>query len=346
MKSYKYTILILIVFLIVPGLIYARQKEGLQKVIKKEFSVTQNAILKISNSFGDVTCTIWEKNEISIEVTISVETTSVSNADKIFSRIDISFRGSDSEVEAATKLAKNFNTKGDFNIDYKVMMPSSVALHLINKFGDVMIKELFAKSEIRVEYGKASLGKLNHGDNLLEVAFGSASIESMKGAVVMIQFSKMRLGYAGSLRLKSKYSDIQAGEVIVLDGTFEGGSIDLDHVSVLIVESKFSSFDIGMVKQKINLKMQFGSFEVKGISPEFKSLVIDNQHGSVKIAMPEDLNYTLDARVQFGSIKFPKSRASFSVMNVSSQEELYQGTVGTNPTATVKIRSEFGSIKL
>ncbi|NQV02812.1 MAG: hypothetical protein HQ542_09210 [Bacteroidia bacterium] len=346
MKNSKYTLPLLIAFLVVPVAIHARQKEGLKKVIKKEFPVNRDAMLKLSNRFGDVTCTIWDKNEISIEVTISVESTSEKTADKIFSKIDISFRGSDSEVEAVTNLAKNFNAKGNFSIDYKVMMPSSVSLHLINKFGDVMIKELFAKSAIRVEYGKASLGKLNHGDNLLEVAFGSAYVESMKGAVVIVQFSKMRLGYAGSLKLKSKYTDIQAGEVIVLEGTFEGGTIDLDLASVLTIESRFSSFDIGMVKQKINLDMAFGSFEVKGISPEFKSLVIDNEHGSVKIAIPDDLHYTLDAETHFGSIKFPKSRASFSVMSISSNDELYQGTVGTNPTATIKIRNEFGSIKL
>lgn len=342
----RYTVLLLIAFLVAPTASNARQKNGLKKIIKKEFTVSPDATLRLNNRFGDISCTIWSKNEIAIEVTISVETTSETVAEKIFSKIDIAFKGSDSQVEAVTNLAKGLDPKGHFSIDYQVMMPSSVSLDLRNKFGDVMIKELNAKSAIRVEYGKASLGRLNHGDNILEVAFGSATVESMKGAVVMIQYSRMRLDYAGSLKINSKYSDIQAGEVIMMEGTFEGGTIDLDRASVLTLETRFSSFNIGSVKQKINLDTEFGSFKVETVTPDFKSLVVDNQHGSVEIGIPKEMSYTLDAESKFGSIKFPKTNASFSILTVSGQDEQYKGTVGTSPTATIKIRNEFGSIKL
>ncbi|MFH1296007.1 MAG: hypothetical protein ABIJ04_01890 [Bacteroidota bacterium] len=346
MKKMRYIILLLIGFLVAPAAGNGRQMNGLKKIIKKEFTVSPDANLRLNNRFGDISCAIWDKNEIAIEVTISVETTSETVAEKIFSRIDIAFKGSESKVEAATSLAKGLNAKDHFSIDYKVMMPSAVFLDLSNKFGDVMIKELHAKSTIRVEYGKAMLGKLHHGDNLLEVAFGSATVESMKGAVVLIQFSRMRLDYAGSLKLSSKYSDIHVGEVVMLEGTFEGGNIDLGKASVLTLQGSFSNFDIAMVKQKINLDTKFGSCKVKTIDPGFKSLVVVNQHGSVEIAIPGEISYTLDAETHFGSITFPKSRAFLSVMNVSTHDELYKGTVGTNPTAIVKIRNEFGSIKL
>ncbi len=346
MKSLRYIILLLIVLPATPSITNAAEKKGIKKVIKKEFPVQRDAKLKLNNRFGDITCSIWDRDEISVEVTISVDTKSEQTAEKIFSKVDIFSSGSESEVEVVTKLAKNLSSNGHFSIDYQVLMPAVVSLDLINKFGDVMIKELNAKSAIRVEYGKASLGKLNHGDNLLEVGFGSASVGSMKGAVVMIQFSRMRLDYAGSLKINSKYSDIEAGEVIMMEGTFEGGTIDLDHASVLTLKTRFSSFTIGSVKQKINLDTEFGSFKVETVTPDFKSLVIENQHGSVEIGMPMEMSYTLDAESHFGSIKFPKANASFSVLNVSGQDELYKGTVGTIPTANVKIRNEFGSIKL
>jgi len=346
MKHLRYIFLLLIVFQFAPFVTNASQKKGIKKVIKKEFPVQQDAKLKLNNLFGDITCTIWDKNEIAVEVTISVETSSEQTAEKIFSKVDIYSNSSESYVDVATKLAKNMNSSGNFSIDYQVMMPASVSLDLTNKFGDVMIQELFAKSSIKVEYGKASLGRLNHGDNLLDIAFGGASVESMKGAVVMIQFSKIRLEYAGSLRINSKYSDMKAGEVIVMEGKFEGGTIDLQKASVLTLETRFSSFAIGSVKQKINLDAEFGSFTVKSLERDFTSLVVENQHGSVEIGIPQEMSYTLDAESQFGSIKFPEDNASFSVLNISGQDEFYKGTVGSNPTANVKIRNEFGSINL
>ncbi|MBE0649031.1 MAG: hypothetical protein IH596_14765 [Bacteroidales bacterium] len=346
MKQFRYSLILLVAFQVASYVAQAAQKDGIRKVIKKEFAVQPDATLRLDNRFGDIACTIWDKNEISVEVTLSVETKSQETAEKFFSKVDIYSLGSESKVEVTTKLAKNMNSKGHFSIDYNVMMPASVVLDLSNEFGDVMITELFAKSAIRVAYGKASIGKLNHGDNLLKISFGSATVKSMKGAVVSMEFSKMRLDYAGSLRINSKYSDVDAGEVIVMEGTVEGGKIDLQQTSVLTIETKLSSFTVGSVKQKIVLDAEFGSFNVETVSPEFKSLVVENQHGSVGIGIPETLGYTLDAKSQFGSIKFSKTNASFSLSNVSGQEEIYKGIVGENPTANVKIRNEFGSINL
>lgn len=341
-----YIILPLIAFQVSSLPVKAMQKDGLKKTIKKEFLVVPDARLRLTNSFGDITCTIWDKNEIMVEVTVSVDTKSEQEAEKIFSQIDIFSTGSESEIEVSTRLAKNLKSYNHFSIDYLVMMPASVSLDLTNKFGDVMIRELHAKSTIRVEYGKASLGKLNHGDNLLEISFGAASVESMKGAVVNIRFSKMRLDYAGSLKIDSKYSDIQAGEVILMEGTFEGGTIDLDHASVLTLDTRFSSFNIGSVKQKISLDAGFGSFKVGTVSPGFKSLVIENQHGSVEIGIPAEMSYSLDAESHFGSLDFPGKSTFLSVSDQPGYEESYRGTVGKTPTATVKIRNEFGSIQL
>ncbi|TSA26314.1 MAG: hypothetical protein D4R67_08065 [Bacteroidetes bacterium] len=338
--------LLFFILLVYSPVLNASQKEGIKKVIKKEFQVTPDTRLRLDNSFGDITCKLWDQKIVVVEVTISVGTRSESEADKIFSRIDIGFRESEAQIDVKTNLVKGMQAKGHFSIDYLVRMPASVPLELINKFGDVLIDELQAKSAIRVEYGKASIGKLANGDNLLEVSFGAASVKSIKGAVVSLQYSKMSVDYAGSLRLKSNYSDIRAGEVVVLEGTFEGGNIKLERASVMTLQSKYSGFTIGMVKQKINLDMDFGSFEVDEISSEFKSLVVECKYGSVNCPMPETIGYTLDAETHFGSIRFPESKATLTVAITSGQDESYRGTVGSNPTASVKIRNEFGSIKL
>lgn len=345
MKTIRYILLLLVILLITPADSVASQKKGIQKVIQKEFSVTPDARLKLNNRFGDITCTLWDKNEIQVTVTLSADTKSEDVAEKLFSKVEILFSGTETAVEVSTRLAKNFNSKGDFSIDYQVMMPSSVQLDLTNSFGDVMIPVLNAKSSIKVEYGKASLGKLNHGDNLIDISFGRASVESLKGAVVMIQFSKLRVDYAGSLRINSKYTDIDAGEIVVLDGTFEGGTVELDRASVLTLKTRFTSFHVGTVSQKIVLDAQFGNFQAAAVTPELKSIVVENQHGSVEVGIPAELSYTLDAESHFGSITFSKSNASLRETTTSGQDELYKGAVGSSPTAAIKIRNEFGSVK-
>lgn len=345
MKRYI-CILFIILSMASTNTLNARQKEGIAKVLRKVYPAGPSTKMNIRNSFGDISCKLWDKDTISVEVTISVASRSEQEAEKIFSRIEISFSGSEGQIDIITKIAEHLQSNDHFSIDYLVWMPPSVMLDLANKFGDVMVDELQAKSVIRVEYGKALLGKLTHGDNLLEISFGTVSISSAKGAVVSLRFSKMRAEYAGSLKINSKYSDIHAGEVIVFDGVFEGGTVNVKRTSVVSVTSRYSSFKLEQVSQKIDLNTELGNFEVTEILSGFSSLVVDCSHGNVTCPLPEGLSYSLEAESHFGSLRFPRERAEFSLFSESGQETLYKGTIGSNPTATVRIRNEFGSIRL
>lgn len=320
--------------------------EPYEKVISKEFAVSPNVKLIINNKFGDVQCTNWQEDRIAIEVTIRVKAPSADAAQKLFDRIQILISGSSSQVEASTDLSEYKNPKGNFSIDYNVKMPYQVQLNLINKFGDAYVEEVRGKSSIKIAHGNCEIGKLLSGDNLLEVKFGNATIESMKGAVVSLEFSNMDVGYVGSMKLESKYSNIRSNKVIVLEGTVEGGELDLEESSVITLNSKFSQIHIVRLAEKIDLTSQFGSCEIDEVSTGIKSLTLISKFGNIEVNIPSDVGFTLDAETSFGNLDYPESNADFSYRNISGQNQVIRGTFGTNPTAIVKIRSEHGNVSL
>ncbi|MFH1159647.1 MAG: DUF4097 family beta strand repeat-containing protein [bacterium] len=346
MKPHVSTRFFALLLLIIPLVAGAKTRDGISKTMKKQFAIQRDATLLLNNKFGDITCINWDKNEVLIEVTITVETKSEEKAQKVFNNIEIRFQGDPNRVEARTEFTKEFNSKGPFNVDYKVWMPAWVSIDLTNNFGDVFIEDLNGKGTFRVAYGNANLENLNHGDNLVDVKFGSATIGTAKGAVITIQYSRLTLDYAGSLKIDSKFSDMQAGKVVVLDGAFEGGHIYLGQVSVMTVKTKFSNFNVEVLEEKLNLDCQYGNIEVDHVSAGFKSITVGNKFGSVELDLPPDAAYNLDAESKFGGIKFPESNAKFTYREISDQKQVFRGTVGNNPAATVTIRTEFGNITL
>jgi len=65
-------------------------KEEYTKKISKSFDVNKDALLVINNKFGKVHCENWDKNNISIEVIITIEASNEEKANKYFDDVDIS----------------------------------------------------------------------------------------------------------------------------------------------------------------------------------------------------------------------------------------------------------------
>jgi hypothetical protein len=338
---------LLIAFLIVlPALTRAGNQDAYTKKIKKSFSVSAGVQFNLSNKFGDVSCSLWEKDEISIEVTITAETRSADVAENIFAGIDVTSSQTGSTVDIRTSISENFMVKNSFSIDYQVHMPPYTQLCLTNRFGNVVLTELNSRSKLVVEHGKLEAANLNHGDNQVEISFGSASLGSVKGTMLNIKHSSLEADYIGNIRLTSDYSDISIGKAVMVDGTLTGGSLDMKTNSVLKLKSRFANIHIDLLDQKLEINGQYGNVEIDQVSPGFQVIDIINQFGNFEVRIPAEASYNLDASTEFGNIEFNSEKAVFTLRQISDNNQIYQGRIGENPAASVKVRSKFGRISL
>jgi len=344
------TIMRILTVLFLAGIVNsANALDEYTKVIKKEFAVNPDAQLSIDNSFGDVHCNNWDKNIVQIEVAIRVDAPDENSATKIFDKIIININGSSSQVEAKTIIPDGgFKGRSRVKIDYTINMPTTINLDLANKFGDIYINELGGKGKINLGYGNMEAGKFLNSDNLLDIKFSNININSIKGAVVNLKYSKMDIGYAGSLRLDSKYSDLEADKIISMVVNFEGGKIDLENGSVIDGKSKFSDINITRLEQSLSLDIQYGNCDIDEMPADFTSISIKNKYGNVDIGLPSTANYTLDAELKFCELDFPEEKANISRRIITNTSKSYIANVGkeTTPASKVLIRSEFGNVSL
>jgi hypothetical protein len=336
-----------LIFIIQPG--YARAHDDYTKVIKKEYTVNPDAQVILDNKFGQIHCNNWDKNLVSIEVRITVNASSQESANRLLDQVDINCTGTSSQVEVRTVFSKEgFSGNSKINIDYMVNIPATVNLNITNKFGDVFLNELSGKANLTIAYGNMEVNKLLNTDNLIDIKFGKCTLQYITGAVVSMKYSEMRVEYAGSLFIDSKFSDLKGDKIVSLDITFEGGKLVVENSSSITGKSRFSDLSISHLDKKIDLNIQYGNCEVNQIAADFTLISINNKYGDVKVDIPSETSYVLDAELKFCDLDFPEDRAEFTQKITTNTSKSFKATIGKkqNPESNVNVRSEFGNVSL
>lgn len=344
----KTKLLTLILLLALSGTNFINARDQFSRTVKREYNVNPDAQLIVDNKFGTIHCNNWDKNVISIEVTITVEAANDQAASKIMDKITFSLSGTPEKVEAKTMIEEGgIRKNGHMTIDYIINLPASVNMDLTNKFGDIFVNELNGKGRFNLSYGNMTANKLNNSDNLLDIKFSQVIVQSMKGAVVMLKYSGFELEYAGSLRLDSKFSNIDAAKVIALNVNFEGGTLKMDNSSAVESKSKFSDLKIGRIEKSLSLDIQYGTCNVEEMPADFSSINIVNKYGNVSVGLPETASYSLDAYLKFCDLEFPEEKGDFNQKITSNNMKTYKGTIGkASSGGKVTVRSEFGDVSL
>jgi len=336
MKTLKLSMLIVLGILIGSQL---SAKEDFTKKISKSYDVSKDATLAVKNKFGKIHCENWDKSSISIEVTITVETSSQDKANKYFDKIDISFSGSSSRVSASTNYEDNVFGKNnvEISVDYLIYMPASASVELDNKFGDIIIDEVEGSSVIEISYGSLKAAKLGGNDNEIEIKFSEGYIGYVKSADLEIQYSEMEIDEASDMSVESKFSELDIGEIDVL--TLESGYDDdyIGKIRDLDVEADFSDVEVKSLEERLVAEIDYGELKVKEMARDFKLIDLSNSFGDANIGFNNEASFRLNATVKMGDLSYPRDKARLSVVDLSFTSNKYEGVIGENQDTSSKV---------
>ncbi|MEE4256216.1 MAG: hypothetical protein V2I47_04190 [Bacteroidales bacterium] len=285
--------------------------QELTKNYNESFDVNADAKVQISNQYGQVNVQTWEKNQVMIEVEVSVDAKSEKESQRILDKIDIEISGDKSLVSASTAINGKLNCNNcDLNITYEVKMPSKGMLELSNTFGNAVIGDLEGGAKLNVEYGNLEAGTLSGKLNTVTVKFGSADIDEVKAADIHMEYGELELDMAGYLDLYSRFNSIEIGKVseLALDSQYDG--IEIGSGDVLEIKAAFSDLKIGEVFDKIFISNSYAGIEIVRVAGGFSLVDIENLFGSIDIGVSSSASYKLEAKASFGDIDFPGKNAS------------------------------------
>ena len=306
----------------VPTLVKAHDgdyKVEKKKNYSKSYPLSGNDKIKLDNSFGEMKITTWEKNEVKVDVAITVRANTDETAQKLLDNIKIQdgkegngvyFKtninnnkhwGSnhdDDDEEDGDKKGKGKNHNTSMEINYTVYMPAGNPIEAANSFGPMIVPDLSGVAEITSKFGNLTCGKLSNNKEL-SVEFGKATIKHING-----------------------------GEVSI----------------------KFSDAEINKLSGEVKASFEFSKGATISIDNSLKSLEIKNSYSTVELELSKDFSGDFDIKTSFGSFK---NNTDFKITEDKDDDDehgpkfdhRYSGKTGSGATR-VKIKSSFGTTKI
>ena len=324
--------------------VFAGSLDEYKKEYHESFDVNSDVILTVSNKYGFVKVVTGETNEISIDVSVSIEAKNADKAKELLDKIEIEIKGDKANVSAITRLIKGSKFK-ELSIDYTIKMPTSGNVDITNKFGSFYLNELNGNSKIYIAYGSLDIGSLNSEVNDVTVKFGSGKIKYAKYLDYVSRYSSASVKRAKLLNLDTQYGDAVIGEVgrMKLDNAY--GDVNLGTIVELTANVKFGDLDVEGVISQLILDSQYGDVDVDFISKDFESVNIHSSFGDVDIAFQSGSNFNLEGKASFGDISIPSG--TVSTVDGSGNTDTYNGKMfeGSSPSV-VKARISYGDLDI
>jgi hypothetical protein len=346
-------------------LAHGENKPEFKKNISKEFNISANGKVGLTNQYGRIDVKTWDQNKVKIDVTITVVARTEGDAEKIFDRIKIEFANGADLVEALTVFDKqnkdwwNENTKAEFKIDYLVQMPKSCNLDLSNKYGHVYIAEIDGAADIEVNYGDLTMDGVNN-DCKISLGYGNGTIVKTKNADINIKYSHIKINKAAGVKVNSRYSQVYIDEATDVSSASKYDSYRLGNLSelknigkydnfeirdidMLSADSQFSDFEVENLKSIGSFSMTYGNLAIKNLRKNFKSLQLNGKYTDFKITPEQGADYVIDIEANFADVKYPGDLAvTFKEKKNTSHK--VKGYVGSKNAGLIQATLEFGGI--
>jgi len=348
--TFKFSVFLFVLFLSFTTNAFAL--DDYEKQIKEKFPASQNTDLSITNKYGDIDIKNWDQDSVSISVTITIETTSEEKAKSLFNNIDITLNKLGNSITANTTMSHKFKTGKKFSIDYEIFMPEYIKLDVSNKFGNIYINSLRAKTNINLSYGNLQGESFLYPENkpvsTINLSYAKATISECNRTKLTLKYSKMNIGTSKALVVVSRYSKLHLdnNETVIADSKYDAFNI-INTNTFLVNMGQYSDFKIENVTKNLELNLRYGNCKIDKVSKDFESIKIDNQYVASRIAIEEGANYFLDAETKYCGINYPEN-AQIIEKIVNNSETSLKVVVGnaSAPKSKVKINSQYGNISL
>ena len=331
--------------------------QEITKEFHKEYTAGTKS-LDISNKYGDVVIESWDKDQIIINVKVTVDMSNKEKAQKYLDLIDVQFNEGSDVISAKTIIADKFNFTGwgdsrKFSIDYNIKMPVGTDLTLANKYGNTDIDELHGLLNLEIKYGNLTAGKFTRGNikplNKLVIAYGKGTIDETGWLDLTERYvGSMDIGKSQAILLDSKYSKISLGDASSMVGESKYDNIKIENIKNLVLDNGYTEVNIGELTKKLTYTGSYGSFSIDRIPAGFESIDVETHYMGVKLGIEESANYKLDAKVTYGGLKYNESNFKNQRRIVENNSNEVAGTVGNveNPTSKVNVLASYGTVRL
>ncbi|MFO7844341.1 MAG: DUF4097 family beta strand repeat-containing protein [Bacteroidales bacterium] len=360
MKAPKFKSILLLIFFIQILVVSAAfsAADEFSKNLHKEFNADQNTLLLIENKFGDVDINNWDKNQVVIDVTITVDHRNEDKAKELLEYIQVDISQDGNTIKAITTIDNKFSkwnftfsdNKKEFSIDYDIKIPKNIKLDLENKYGNVFINEISGHAIVDVKYGNLKINKIIRGNKKpfseISLGYSNGNIDECEWLNVTLQYSRLEIERSKALIAVTKYSKLFVNKVssIVCESKYD--TYNIGTISNFVGTTAYTEMKFKEVSKLLEVDNRYGGITVDFIPQGFEKIDIDNEYGGIKLGIDANASYQIKGYAKYADIDYPGTRRVTHIKEGNSLT--VKGSVGEkeNPASEVNIQTKYGNVRL
>ncbi len=333
----------------------AKGMEEFTKTLEERFNVRNDVTFDIESKYGDVHINTWDKNEVFVEVEITVKAKNEDEAEDIFNRIDINFDDDPSEIRVETVYRSeekkgwggwtNNSCECSYTVDYEVYMPVDGSVDVELKYGNLNLDEINGEAAIELKYGNIWAKNINNDVELM-LGYGDAEFDNVHDMEMEVKYSRIEIESSKHIELDSKYSNYKIGAVETIDiYSCKYDKYDIKEINEIEGEHSYTTFIIEKLNSSLEMDSRYGNIKVFEIHPNFQTIDIDGSYTPIKINMDREHQYEVEVEIDYGHVDFWDSD-NIEYIEESTSEYL-KGVYGSgqNP-GFIQVSSRYGNVSL
>ncbi|TLP81675.1 hypothetical protein [Maribacter sp. ACAM166] len=329
-------------------------KHTKEKIIKKEFNVNANAVLKVSNSYGNLNITSWDENRVVIEVHIKTNGNNEEKVKKKLDEISIDFEASNNRVSAETIFNKNSNGWGwnwgnssnvNMQINYTIKVPIKNNVDLNNDYGTIILDRIDGHAKISCDYGRLELGELRGRNNQLNFDYTSKStIGYINSGEIIADYSGFTIVKAGNLKVNTDYTNASIGKMDDLEYNSDYGSMDIEELNSIDGNGDYITVKMGIVHGDVSIVSDYGSIRVDELAADARDVNIKSDYTGIKIGYNHQYHFDFDITTSYSGVS-GKDDFIINVSTEKSSDKHYEGYYGSKGSGNMMtLSSDYGGI--
>lgn len=303
-----------------------------EKKAGKQYAVEATDKLLIDNKYGAVHINTWNKNEITVDVTITVKANSDAEAQKILDRISLSETQGSHAVTWKTELGSSGvnSDKMEITVDYMVNTPAKCLLDIINKFGNVYVGRFEGIMRMDVAYGALHTEQISGTDNIIKVAFGSADIAFIEGGKLDIAYSNLSIDKAQNIVVINKFGNTSITAVQILQLKQQYGNFEAETVDKIEGDANYAGFEIGKLTKSAEVELKYCSkADFRSVAASVEHMKVWSSYGSVYYHFEEGVSFDVEMSLGYSNIKNQiPNLMQVNLTDGTSSNSTYKGKIG------------------
>ena len=280
-----------------------------QKKVHHEYKVQDMDRLDVDNMYGKVHINTWDKNEVTVDITVTAKARTDGEAQEVLDRIDFVISGNEDgghRISYKTILGNMRHNiqNSEMTIDYTINAPKRNALDITNKYGDVYLGDFMGKMRMDVSYGALDLQNITGSGKKIKVAFGSASVASIETGIFDISYSNLTIDKAIDIDVTNKFGNTDITSVQNLKVEQMYGSISVASVNQVSGMIDYANLEVDQLNKSADLALKYcGKADFKSISDKADLLELDAHYSSIFCHLAENSNMAIDISTSYSSVK-------------------------------------------